>query len=126
MKGAGQTDSRVLVTLLVAAHFSLHRGRTLVILILPGGREKYAGNVSCIQTARGTAGPTAPAPKSRFLQVSGQVGTLQAAIRHSLDIQGQCPCLLGIVPRLTMATPTCLLQLHQHYYVGRYRSLSCA
>lgn len=39
-----------------------------------------------------------PAPKSRFLQVSGQVGTLQAAIRHSLDIQGQCPCLLGIVP----------------------------
>lgn len=76
-----------------------------MILILPGGREKYVGNVSCIQTARGTAGPTVPAPKSRFLQVSGQVGTLQAAIRHSLDIQGQCPCLLGIVPRLTWQHP---------------------
>jgi hypothetical protein len=65
-----------------------------------------------------------PAPRSRFLQVGGQVGTLQAAIRHSLDIQGQCPCLLGIVPPSHHGnTHPAATVLH---YAGRCRSLSCA
>lgn len=61
----------------------------------------------------------------------GRVGTLQPATcspscRHSLDIQRQCPCLLGIVPRLTMATSTRLQQEHRvlHWRMA-YSSLSC-
>lgn len=70
-----------------------------------------------------------PAPKSRFLQVSGRVGTsgtLQPAVRHSLDMrQRQCSCLLGTISCLTMATPSRLLQVCR-YYVGRNRGLSYA
>lgn len=69
-----------------------------------------------------------PAPKSRFLQVSGRVGTLQPAVRHSLDIdmrQRQYSCLLGTVPCLTMATPSRLLQVHW-YYIGQIpQSIIC-
>lgn len=44
-----------------------------------------------------------PAPKSRLLQVSGQVGTLQPAIRHNLDIQREDNAL--VYSALSLVSP---------------------